>query len=92
MMKTTPINCAEAIIEVFWDPALGELETWNIVDKPDDALTVTQEWSGTNFEWDRARLVPQDIALDIEVVDDRLRLIVPKIQGHQMIELTYRDN
>lgn len=56
-MKITPINCAEAIIEVFWDPALGELEQWDIVDKLEYALVVTQEWSGTNFEWDRC---PED--------------------------------
>ncbi|MFP4054809.1 MAG: beta-galactosidase trimerization domain-containing protein, partial [Phycisphaerae bacterium] len=38
-----------------------------------------------------ARLVPQDEPLGIAVADGRVEISVPRMEGHQMIELSYGD-
>ncbi len=49
----TPINCAEAIIEPFWDPQLSGLPEWIIEPGPEHGLQVRQNWCWAEFEWAR---------------------------------------
>lgn len=37
----------------------------------------------------RARLVPDDVNLPFEISADRVSFMVPKVEGHQMVELAY---
>lgn len=36
-----------------------------------------------------AKLVPENIPLDIETSQGKVKLVIPKIEGHQMVELQY---
>lgn len=47
----TPINAAEAIIEVFWDPEISGLKNWEIVDGQSYGLNVSQNWCWVTAEW-----------------------------------------
>jgi len=52
-MAVTPINCAEAIIEPFWDPQLSGLHEWTIEPGQAHGLQVRQNWCWVEFEWVR---------------------------------------
>jgi hypothetical protein len=50
LLKPTPINVAEAIIEPFWDPDLSGLPKWHITDSG-HGLTLAQTWASVQFQW-----------------------------------------
>lgn len=50
-MKPVPINEAEAVFELFWNPALSGLSKWQIDPGAAHGLTVTQNWCWAQFEW-----------------------------------------
>jgi hypothetical protein len=51
LLKPTPINVAEAIIEPFWEPDLSGLPKWRIADGTGCGLQVTQTWASVQFQW-----------------------------------------
>ncbi|MBI2435859.1 MAG: heparinase II/III family protein [Candidatus Hydrogenedentes bacterium] len=51
LLKPTPINVAEAIIEPFWEPALSGLPEWRIDDGASHHLQVRQTWASVEFQW-----------------------------------------
>jgi hypothetical protein len=50
-MHPIPFNEAEAIIELFWDPAQSELAQWTIDPGRTTGLAVRQDWCLVKFEW-----------------------------------------
>ena len=51
LLKPTPINVAEAIIEPFWDPDISGLPKWHIADGTAYGLQVSQTWASAQFQW-----------------------------------------
>jgi len=51
MVRVTPINCAEAIIEPFWDIHLSGLSDWVKADNSDIGLRIEQNWCWVDFSW-----------------------------------------
>ena len=50
-MRVTPINCAETIIEPFWDPQLSGLAEWSVEPGDRHGLEVKQGWCFATFAW-----------------------------------------
>ena len=59
-MQLTPINCAEAIFEAFFDETLSGLPRWRIDRGGAAGLTLGQKWSWVQYDWERA---PSDPAV-----------------------------
>ena len=57
MTRLTPINCAEAVFEPFFDPQLSSLDAWEFHNGEPHGLHVWQSWCWVAFEWSRP---PQD--------------------------------
>jgi hypothetical protein len=53
VMRVTPINMAEAIIEPFWDPGLSGLDGWSIKDGSGHGLKVGQTWCNVSVNWEK---------------------------------------
>ncbi|MGH2557848.1 MAG: heparinase II/III domain-containing protein [Thermomicrobiales bacterium] len=49
----TPINCAEAIFEPFWDQCLSRAAGWTVKPGDDHGLRVYEHWGWLAFEWSR---------------------------------------
>lgn len=49
-----PINSAEAVMEVFWDPAISDFPQWEVA--PDSLLgfKIFQNWAAVDFSWTSA--------------------------------------
>ncbi|MCX6946164.1 MAG: hypothetical protein NT173_15595, partial [Opitutales bacterium] len=59
-MQLTPINCAEAIFEAFFDETLSGLPRWRIDRGGAAGLTLEQKWPWVQYDWERA---PSDPAV-----------------------------
>jgi hypothetical protein len=51
LLRPTPINEAEAILEPFWEPVLSGLKNWVIRDGASHGLQVKQTWASVEFYW-----------------------------------------
>jgi len=77
-MRVTPINCAETIIEPFWDPQLSGLAEWSVEPGDRHALEVKQGWCYATFAWQGkpaagpALRMNRRFALDVDEGFDRL--------------------
>lgn len=66
----TPINCAEAIFEPFWDHRLSHVAEWTVEPGDGHGLRVYEHWGWLAFEWARrpahgpALRMARDYALD----------------------------
>jgi hypothetical protein len=49
----TPINAAESILDVFWDPLTSDLKEWRVEPGAAHGLQVTQGWIEATIEWVR---------------------------------------
>jgi hypothetical protein len=62
-MLTTPINCAEAVFEAFFDETLSGLPHWTVHDGGADGLVVRQTWAQVAYDWQRPPADPATPAL-----------------------------
>src|ERR1019366_10363064 len=52
-MRLTPVNCAEAIFEAFFEPRLSELDRWQTDTPGVTGLKFAPGWSFVTFSWER---------------------------------------
>ena len=52
-MRLTPINCAEAIFEAFFEQRLSEIDHWQTDTPGVTGLKFTRGWSFETFSWER---------------------------------------
>jgi len=96
-MRTAPINCAETIIEPFWDPQQSGLAEWVV--EPDNVrgLEVKQAWCFAAFSWQAkpaagpALRMSRCFALDVATGFDRL-LVSAALPEGSVLAVTVRTD
>lgn len=53
LLKATPINAAEGILDALWDPKISGLAHWRVEPGTAHGLRVWQNWCFAEFEWAR---------------------------------------
>lgn len=46
-----PINTAEAVLEVFWDPKTSDFPQWKVDPDTNQNLQIFQNWAAVDFRW-----------------------------------------
>ncbi len=96
-MRVTPINCAETIIEPFWDPQLSGLAEWTVSPGELHGLEVKQGWCFVTFAWQAkpaagpALRMSRHFALDVEDGFDRL-LVSAALPERSVLSVTVRTD
>ncbi len=49
-----PINVAEAILDPFWSTEISTFPQWTVDSGKDHGLTIKQNWSAVDYEWESA--------------------------------------
>ena len=44
-------NCAEAVLEVFWDPEISDFNNWDVMSGEKHGLNIFQNWAAVDFSW-----------------------------------------
>ncbi len=46
-----PVNTAEAVLEIFWDPDISDFSQWEITPGEAHGLKIFQNWGAVDFQW-----------------------------------------
>jgi hypothetical protein len=96
-MRNVPINCAETIIEPFWDPQQSGLREWAVEPGAGRGLEVKQAWCFAAFSWQAnpaagpALRMGRRFALDVAAAFDRL-VVSAALPERSVLSVTVRTD